>query len=657
MLCIYTYRLVCYAKCYFYCLEILVVHSIFSWLSQMQVLVMTPAILLSALRHSLLTLNMIKVLIFDECHHARGNHAYACILKPFYMAGVLSQGVKVCNFIRSSNIWDDRIPCENKGYKILTHFSFYPDWVLFCHVWFYSFFLLSPQVYTCESESVLARFVPFSTPSFKLYQHMEMPSSTRAGIVAELEKLAKEHLLALATLDLKSSTVNSIKKRLSKICSSITYCLDELGILMALKAAQSFSVSQNDFVLWGQQEKFSETSIKKFCSNASQAILAYIPDGPYWSVANIERNLEAGLITSKILCLVESLLGYRSLEKIRCIIFVERVIAAMVLESFLNEILPTYNSWKTKYVAGNNSGLQSQTRKKQNKTVEDFRKGLVNIIVSTSILEEGLDVQSCNLVVGFDPASNICSFIQSQGRARMPNSDYLMMVESGDMGTQSRLKKYISGAKRMREDSLSHSLVPYQPLPDDSSGEVYRVDSTGAIVQMIHPGSTGAIVTLSSSVSLIYFYCSRLPSDKYFKPTPRFDIDKDQGNCTLYLPKSCQVKEVKFQGNGNVLKQAVCLKACIQLHQAGALTDHLVPDMGKSTPETVKLHPVRELTELCQKAQFELSKAKGFENGEAYFTVEVEAKEMSFAHTAKASDKKMAKKLAYKEVLNSLKKS
>lgn len=74
------------------------------------------------------------------------------------------------------------------------------------------------------------------------------------------------------------------------------------------------------------------------------------------------------------------------------------------------------------------------------------------------------------------------------------------------------------------------------------------------------------------------------------------------------------------------------------------------------TPETVKLHPVRELTELCQKAQFELSKAKGFENGEAYFTVEVEAKEMSFAHTAKASDKKMAKKLAYKEVLNSLKK-
>lgn len=75
------------------------------------------------------------------------------------------------------------------------------------------------------------------------------------------------------------------------------------------------------------------------------------------------------------------------------------------------------------------------------------------------------------------------------------------------------------------------------------------------------------------------------------------------------------------------------------------------------TLETVKLHPVRELTELCQKAQYELRETKGFEKGEAYFTVEVTAKEMSFAHTAKASNKKMAKKLAYKEVLNLLKKS
>lgn len=53
----------------------------------------------------------------------------------------------------------------------------------------------------------------------------------------------------------------------------------------------------------------------------------------------------------------------------------------------------------------------------------------VNIIVATSILEEGLDVQLCNLVIRFDPSATVCSFIQSRGRARMKNSDYVLMVK------------------------------------------------------------------------------------------------------------------------------------------------------------------------------------------------------------------------------------
>ena len=73
------------------------------------------------------------------------------------------------------------------------------------------------------------------------------------------------------------------------------------------------------------------------------------------------------------------------------------------------------------------------------------------------------------------------------------------------MNTQSRLKKYLASGDIMRKESLRHASLPCVPLESDlQDGDFYCVESTGAIV------------TLSSSISLIYFYCSRLPADGYF---------------------------------------------------------------------------------------------------------------------------------------------
>ncbi|XP_010549776.1 PREDICTED: endoribonuclease Dicer homolog 2 isoform X2 [Tarenaya hassleriana] len=427
--------------------------------------------------------------------------------------------------------------------------------------------LMNSKVYTCVSESVLAGFIPFSTPKFKFYQQLEIPCLVRASLEEELVRLKRKHRLFVSSLDLEPSIAGSIETKMSKICSNLLYCLDELGIWLALKATKSLSANLNEFFPWGQLDTSSKALIQNFCLDASKAFSAYIPSDPLWSISdNINASLDEGLLTSKTVCLVESLLEYSALKNIRCIIFVERVLVATVLGSLLAEIFPKYNNWKTKYMAGSNSGLQYQTRKKQNEIVEDFRKGLVNIIVATSILEEGLDVQSCNLVVRFDPSATVCSFIQSRGRARMQNSDYLMLVKSGDLSTHSRLMNYLSSGNIMRRESLLHASVPCQPLPDDTCEEFYRV------------AGTGASVTLSSSVNLIYFYCSRLPSDGYFKPAPRFDVDRD-GTCIIHLPKSCPLKAVTVHGHGNMLKKAACLEACKQLHKVGALTDNLVPDM------------------------------------------------------------------------------
>ncbi|KAJ6902410.1 hypothetical protein NC651_020022, partial [Populus alba x Populus x berolinensis] len=500
-----------------------------------EVLVMTPQILLNGLRHGYIKLEWIKE--FFHCELKSGHHDLPRIF------GMTASPIKSKGANSELDYWQQIRELED---------------------------IMNSKIYTCGSESALAEFIPFSTPKFLFYEHVKIPDGIFAYLLKELGNLRAKHEHMLEQLDLNESAAVSICNKISKVHSALMFCLEELGVWLAFQAAQFLSHcdTDGDFISGGKLDVSGETIVKSFCQDASLAISNCFSAGQECSIGNnIKAHLGAGLLTSKILCLVESLLQYRDLKEIRCIVFVERVITAVVLESLLSKLLPKHSSWKTKYIAGNNSGLQSQTRKIQNEIVEEFRKGMVNIIIATSILEEGLDVQSCNLVVRFDPSATVSSFIQSRGRARMQNSDYLLMVKRGDFSTHARLENYLASGDIMRRESLRHASIPCSPLLGELDDEFYRVEGTRAVV------------TLSSSVSLIYFYCSRLPSDRYFKPAPRCIIDKETMTCTLHLPKSSPVQTICVQGNIKTLKQKACLEACKKLHVSGALTDNLVPDI------------------------------------------------------------------------------
>ncbi|XP_020580814.1 endoribonuclease Dicer homolog 2a-like [Phalaenopsis equestris] len=335
-----------------------------------------------------------------------------------------------------------------------------------------------------------------------------------------------------------------------------------------MKAAESLSNEVHAEFFWGQSnDKIGQQILRKFSHDSFNFLSKNVP--AEWYVGDdLKADIEAGYLTSKVSCLVRSLSEYRMVQNLRCIVFVQRVVTAIVLQSLLSQ-LKEFSGWGIEYMAGNRFGLQSQTRNQQMDIVDAFRDGKVNIIVATQILEEGLDVQSCNLVVRFDPALNVCSFIQSRGRARMQGSDYVIIVRRDDAQTLLQVQRFLKSGDIMREEALSLATLPCSSLQDIENNS-YRVETTGSVVNV------------NSSVALIYFYCSRLPSDGYFKPHPRFEIDEESNICTLLLPKSSPLKSVRVEGSCSMIKQIACLEACKKLHQIGALSDHLVPVLDEA---------------------------------------------------------------------------
>lgn len=59
--------------------------------------------------------------------------------------------------------------------------------------------------------------------------------------------------------------------------------------------------------------------------------------------------------------------------------------------------------------------------------------GEINVLVATAVVEEGLDISQCNLVVRFNKPPNFSSYMQSKGRARAKqDAAYVLLIDESD---------------------------------------------------------------------------------------------------------------------------------------------------------------------------------------------------------------------------------
>ena len=58
------------------------------------------------------------------------------------------------------------------------------------------------------------------------------------------------------------------------------------------------------------------------------------------------------------------------------------------------------------------------TQNEQEKVIKRFKTGEKNLLLATSVAEEGLDISDCNYVIRYDMMGNEISSVQSRGRVR-----------------------------------------------------------------------------------------------------------------------------------------------------------------------------------------------------------------------------------------------
>lgn len=73
------------------------------------------------------------------------------------------------------------------------------------------------------------------------------------------------------------------------------------------------------------------------------------------------------------------------------------------------------------------------TQRLQEEVIANFRSGTINLLVSTTVGEEGIDIPDCKYVIKYDVVGNEIASVQSRGRVRDKEGKYEVVAgkESG----------------------------------------------------------------------------------------------------------------------------------------------------------------------------------------------------------------------------------
>lgn len=554
------------------------------FLMHVKVVVGTPKVLEDALTHGFVNVGMLALLVFDEAHNCVGDSPMNVVMRNFYLPAKV-RGDKVPHIlgltaspVMSANLGSlatieanlDALATTPKRFRsALEEYARPPA--------------MTSVLYTSSAKTG----PPYGAPILRaLARAVDSYDLSTDPYVTELGRFRNEKT-ERKLKDISDKPNTSCYKNLRALQQRSQALQEQLGASAA--------------------EWYILMCVERFNKSLPLSTILILPDLEERERSHLatifERMLcEAGeetepsVVTDKVLSLIDILQQHYA-PCIQCIVFAEQ----RAVVTALAHLLRSHSKVGTAYSIGTFVGTSVLTGRKisvadlvevkgQQQDLVDFREGTKNLMIATNVLEEGIDVAACNLIICFDPPKNLVSFVQRRGRARQQQSDYVLFLPADDPGSNPSKWQRLEAEMKQAYMEENRKLGTIQTENED------EVNSQRYTIK-----ETGAQLTLKNAKAHLYHFCAvgTHHVSGYFDLRPEFDTTNNGGpmpwtaNVTLppfvHHTVRCATSSRAYTTEVTAIKDAA-FEAYVALYEAGLVNEHWLPLVKDYGPEVSSRH-------------------------------------------------------------------
>lgn len=410
-----------------------------SW-GHSRIVVSTPQVIENDLLSRRIDLQDVSLVIFDEAHRAVGNYAYVYIADRYHRE---AKSLLVLGITASPGSQSEKIAeiCTNLGIeKIQTRTENDPDVALFVHEREIEWVKL-----TVPKELLLIR------SAIEEVLGSRIDDLNRLGIspVRIDAKSSKKELLTLQAALMSSARTQANKSTFSAISL--------MAEILKLHHAVELAETQGPDALARYFQRLEGEALSRSGSKASRRIMQ---DPRFRQVVDALQKLDVEHPKpAEVKRILLEQIEAKPLSRI--MVFTNYRDTATSLQRFLKDD-PAIRA--VRFVGQssreNDEGL---SQKKQAEILQKFRDGDFNVLIATSVGEEGIDIPATDLVLFYEPVPSEIRSIQRKGRTGRARAGRVVVLMA--KGTRDEAYYWISDRK---EKSMNRQIRDMSGQPQES---------------------------------------------------------------------------------------------------------------------------------------------------------------------------------------------